>query len=204
VKEIQSKVQDFLKQNGMDPDDISMDQVVQVFLDEMEKGLAGQQSSLAMLPTYIDTEAEIPRGESVIVMDAGGTNFRVAAVCFENDGTATISDYELFDMPGLKEQVSKEEFFKIMAGYIEHVADKSTNVGFCFSYPIEMFPSKDGRVLYFSKEIKAPEVEGQMIGENLNLAISSALGTEKKQMVLLNDTVATLLAGRAALGAGRF
>jgi hexokinase len=107
-------------------------------------------------------------------------------------------------MPGLKKQVGKEEFFKIMAGYIKHVADKSPNVGFCFSYPIEMFPSKDGRVLYFSKEIKAPEVEGEIIGENLNLAISSVLGAKKKQMVLLNDTVATLLAGRAAPGAGRF
>ncbi len=204
MKEIQNKVQNFLKQNGMDPDDVSMDQVVQVFLDEMEKGLTGQQSSLAMLPTYIETEAEIPTGKSVIVMDAGGTNFRVATVCFGNDGTATISDYELFDMPGLKEQVGKEEFFEIMAGYIKRVADKSPSVGFCFSYPIEMFPSKDGRVLYFSKEIKAPEVEGQMIGENLNIAISSALGMGKKQMVLLNDTVATLLAGRAASGAGRF
>ena len=204
VKEIKNKVQDFLKQNGMDPAAISIDQVCQVFLDEMDKGLAGQQSSLAMLPTYIETEAEIPTDKSVIVMDAGGTNFRVATVCLGGDGKATISHYKLFDMPGLKEQVSKEEFFNSMAGYLEHVVDKSRNVGFCFSYPIEMFPSKDGRVLYFSKEIQASEVEGQMIGENLNLTISSALGAEKKKMVLLNDTVATLLAGRADPGAGRF
>jgi len=60
-----------------------------------------------------------------------------------------------------------------------------------------MSASKDGRVLYFSKEIQAPEVQGQMIGENLNLAISQAWLSDKKKMVLLNDTVATLLAGRA-------
>ncbi|MBN2593488.1 MAG: hypothetical protein JXA81_08275 [Sedimentisphaerales bacterium] len=204
MKEIKSKVQDFLRQNDMEPTDISIDHVCQAFLDEMEKGLAGEQSSLAMLPTYIETEAKIPTNKAVIVMDAGGTNFRVATVCLESDRTAKINDYKLFDMPGLREQVSKEEFFETMVGYIKHVADKSHKVGFCFSYPIEMLPSKDGRVLYFSKEIKASEVEGLMIGENLNLAISSSLGVETKQIVLLNDTVATLLAGRADPGAGRF
>ena len=53
MKQITGKVRDFLKQNEMDPADISMDQVCQVFLEEMDRGLAGQQSSLAMLPTYI-------------------------------------------------------------------------------------------------------------------------------------------------------
>ena len=69
-------------------------------------------------------------------------------------------------------------------------------MGFCFSYPIEMFPSKDGRALYFSKEIKAPEAAGQMIGENMGLAMHDLGIGGKKQFVLLNDTVATLLAGR--------
>jgi len=197
MKQIKSKVRDFLKKNGMEPADINIERVCRFFLDEMEKGLAGRKSSLAMLPTYIETEKEIPRNKPVIVMDAGGTNFRVATVVFGKDGKADINDFMLFEMPGLKGKVGKREFFSTMAGYIKHVADKSDNVGFCFSYPIEMSPGKDGRVLFFSKEIQAPEVEGQMIGENLNIAISDAGLDSKKQMVLLNDTVATLLAGRA-------
>jgi hexokinase len=51
-------------------------------------------------------------------------------------------------------------------------------------------------VLRFSKEIKTKGVEGQMIGENLNAAIKS-IGKEPKHVVILNDTVTTLLAGRA-------
>jgi len=192
-----SKVKDFVKKNGMDPADINIEQVCRVFLGEMQKGLAGVKSSLAMLPTYIETEAEIPPNKPVIVMDAGGTNFRVATVVFADDGKPNIEDFKLFKMPGLTGKIGKAEFFNTMAGYMEHVVKKSDRVGFCFSYPIEMSASKDGRVLYFSKEIQAPEVQGQMIGENLNLAISRAGLSGKKKMVLLNDTVATLLAGRA-------
>jgi hexokinase len=192
-----SKVKDFLKKNGMDSADINIEQVCRVFLGEMQKGLAGAKSSLAMLPTYIETEAEIPPNKPVIVMDAGGTNFRVATVVFADDGKPNIEDFKLFKMPGLTGKIGKAEFFNTMAGYMEHVVKKSDRVGFCFSYPIEMSASKDGRVLYFSKEIQAPEVQGQMIGENLNLAISRAGLSGKKKMVLLNDTVATLLAGKA-------
>jgi hexokinase len=63
-----------------------------------------------------------------------------------------------------------------------------------------MFPNKDGRVLYFSKEIKAPQVEGQMIGAGLSTAIAASGARADKTIVILNDTVATLLAGRADFG----
>ena len=98
-------------------------------------------------------------------------------------------------MPGVEHEIGKDEFFKIMAGYLKDVAGASQNIGFCFSYAVEMFPSKDGRLIRFSKEIKAKEVVGELIGENLNRAIvSMGLGGEK-HIVLLNDTVVTLLAG---------
>lgn len=197
MKRAKSKVRDFLKKNGMDPTDINIDDVCRSFLEQMKKGLAGKKSSLAMLPTYIETEREIPKNKPVIVMDAGGTNFRAATVTFGKRGKATIRDFKLFPMPGLKAKVGRKEFFSTMAGYIKHVVKKSDSIGFCFSYPIEMFPNKDGRVLFFSKEIQAPQVEGQMIGENLNVAINEAGLGNKRQIVLLNDTVATLLAGRA-------
>jgi hexokinase len=197
VKKVKSKVSDFLKKNSMDPMDININNICRSFLEQMEKGLAGKKSSLAMLPTYIETEREIPKNKPVIVMDAGGTNFRAATVTFEKRAKATIRDFKLFPMPGLKAKVSRKEFFSTMAGYIKHVVRKSDSIGFCFSYPIEMFPNKDGRVLFFSKEIRAPQVEGQMIGENLNVAISEAGLGNKRKIVLLNDTVATLLAGRA-------
>jgi len=197
VEEVKAKVTDFLNKNEMNPADIDMENTCQVFLKEMERGLNADQSSLAMLPTYIETERRIPLNKPVIVMDAGGTNFRVATVSFDQDGSSNIENFKLFPMPGVKQQVGKDRFFKTMAGYLDEIVDKSANIGFCFSYPIEMFPNKDGRVLYFSKEIKADEVAGSMIGENLKAAIRSSGSIGKKHVILLNDTVATLLAGRA-------
>lgn len=204
MEKIKQKVAKFLHKHGMHHADIDMEKTCRTFLREMDRGLAGHKGSLAMLPTYLDIERRIPKNKPVIVMDAGGTNFRVATVVFTPACTAVVENFRLFPMPGIKKQVGKDEFFGTMAGYVERVLGESHNIGFCFSYPIEMFPSRDGRALYFSKEIKAPEAAGQMIGENLNVAIRRMGHAGKKHVVLLNDTVATLLAGRGCAASRRY
>jgi hexokinase len=204
VEKIRRRVKEFLSNQGMYHGDISVPETCEVFLSEMDKGLAGKKGSLAMLPTYIDIERGLPRDKPVIVMDAGGTNFRVATVSFAQAGLAQIAEFKVYPMPGITAEVGKEEFFGTMAGYVRNVIDRSSSVGFCFSYPIEMFPTKDGRALYFSKEIKAPEAAGQMIGENMGLALTRLGRPDPKHFVLLNDTVATLLAGRAETSGRRF
>jgi hexokinase len=204
VEKTRSRVATFLSNQGMYHGDISIERTGNAFLAQMDKGLAGRKSSLAMLPTYIETEQDVPRNKPVIVMDAGGTNFRVATVTFKRGGDAEITDFKVYPMPGITAEVSEDDFFGTMAGYVRDIAERSRNVGFCFSYPIEMSPSKDGRVLYFSKEIKAPEVVGRMIGEGLGQALRQLGVPQKKHFVLLNDTVATLLAGRADTSGRRF
>lgn len=187
---------DFLKQYKMDHEQIDMEECCNIFLDEMEKGLAGQDSSLDMIPTYMETEKNVPIEKKVIVMDAGGTNFRVAVVHFNKDNKAVIENFQTNEMPGVEKEVSKKDFFKTMAGYVSDIIDESTNIGFCFSYPAEIMPNKDGKLIRFSKEIKAKQVKGQLIGESLNAALE-AIRKERKHVVILNDTVTTLLAGRA-------
>ena len=196
MQEIKKKVLDFLKKYQMDYEDIDIDRNVKVFLDDMAKGLAGKVSSLKMIPTYIQIEAEVPKNETVIVMDAGGTNFRVATVYFDKDSKPVIENFKLYPMPGVREEVSRDRFFEIMAGYIKDIIDTSENIGFCFSYPTEILPNKDGKLLRFSKEIKAKDVQGQIIGQNLNRAIGTMALGKNKHVVLLNDTVAALLAGK--------
>jgi hexokinase len=171
-----------------------------VFLDEMNKGLAGQNSSLAMIPTYIESLAEVPKEVPVVVIDAGGTNFRVGSVYFDNRGKPVIENFSKCEMPGVAEEVGREEFFETMAVYVKSVIGVSNSVGFCFSYPTEIYPNKDGRLLMFSKQIKADEVVGELIGENLNRAIKKLGIGNKKHIVILNDTVTTLLAGAGIYG----
>jgi hexokinase len=196
VEEIRNKVVDFLKKCGMDYEDIDIETSCSIFLEEMQRGLAGEDSSLQMIPTYIETDKDVPLNEPVIVVDAGGTNFRVATAYFDEKKRPVLENFRSCSMPGIEEEVSKENFFKIMAGYLKEIVDTSTNIGLCFSYPTEISPNKDGRLIRFSKEIKAREVEGQMIGENLAAALRQSGCAQAKHVVLLNDTVTTLLAGR--------
>ena len=49
--------------------------MLESFRVEMEAGLAGASSSLAMLPTYLSPLAEGVEG-TVLFVDAGGTNLR--------------------------------------------------------------------------------------------------------------------------------
>ena len=200
MKEIRDKVRLFLKDNGMYHEDIDMDKFCDIFSDQMHRGLAGSDSSLAMIPTYIEVGADIPADKSVIVLDAGGTNFRVAAVHFDQSGKPVIENFVQKPMPGLDKEAGKEEFFATIVEYMAGVVDASESIGFCFSYPTEILPSKDGRLIRFCKEVKAKEVEGELIGRNLIAAIKAAGHKGNKHIAILNDTVATLLAGMSASG----
>jgi hexokinase len=196
MKKIKQNVTRFLRKYQMDHLDVDIDSNIGAFLKEMKKGLAGKKSSLDMIPTYIEIGAEVPTNKRVIAIDAGGTNFRVATVYFDDNKKAVIENPRLYKMPGVEREIGKDEFFKTMAGYLKDVAGAAQNIGFCFSYPTEMFPNKDGRVILLTKEVKAKQVQGQIVGENL-LGAMTELGIEsKKRVVILNDTVATLLAGK--------
>ena len=102
MEEARTRVKTFLEEQGMYHKDLSIEETCQTFLAEMDKGLTSGDSSLAMLPTYIETERQLPRNQPVIVMDAGGTNFRVATVCFKDQGEPEITDFRVFPMPGIK------------------------------------------------------------------------------------------------------
>jgi hexokinase len=196
MNKIKRRVIRFLREYEMDVLDIDFDQNIERFLDHMRKGLAGRKSSLEMIPTFLDVEAEVPSGRRVIVADAGGTNFRAATVVFDDQKRPLIENLRLFTMPGIEQEVSRDDFFAVMAGYFRDVASAASEIGFCFSYPVQMFPDKDGKLIRFSKEIKAPGVIGQFIGRRLNQALAAAGRGGDRHIVLLNDTVATLLAGR--------
>ncbi len=193
-----SKVKDFLKKNKLFGSDIDLDLYVREFHEEMRLGLQGKESSLRMIPTYIEADNEFLKETPVLAIDAGGTNFRTALITFRENGETEIGEIHHHPMPGLDREISAAEFFETMAEYVKPLVDKTEKIGFCFSYATEIYPNKDGKLLHFSKEVKAPEVVGKMIGKSL----LDVLQLPDKEIVLLNDTVATLLAGKSA-GTGK-
>lgn len=195
----------FLADNRISPASVDFDAAVEAFLLEMERGLQHGEGSLAMIPTYIAAEGQVPPDTPVLVLDAGGTNFRVAAVRFDQEGVPQIEGFRKNPMPGSQgRQVGREEFFDLLSADIGDLHSVSDAVGFCFSYPTQIMPDHDGRVLHFSKEVKAPQVEGEYVGRGLREALLRAGIRDEKRIVVLNDTVATLLAAKSSVPASAY
>jgi len=176
---------------------LDFDAFVAAFQGEMAEGLAGRPSSLSMFPSHIEPgSGRLPLNQPVAVIDAGGTNLRTALVSLKSDYTLAMSDFDRHPMPGIDRKVSAGEFFSTIAGYVRKTADKTDRIGFCFSYPMSQDSSSDGILQSWTKEIKAPEVLNRPICAHLKAALKEQGCREEKRMTILNDTVATLLAGR--------
>lgn len=190
------KVNDFLERHKMTASNFSVEALLKDFKSEMETGLTVKKSSLAMIVSYIQCNESVPINTPVIVLDAGGTNLRVCTVCFDESGNANIDHFTKHQMPGRAQELSKEDFYNTICDYLEPVIDKADSIGFCFSYPSEISHQKDGKLLYWTKEVKVPEIVGEYVGAGL-LDTLALRGYKNKKIVILNDTVSCLLAGTA-------
>ena len=184
----------FLAQHGFYLD-LDLNALTNEILTDMDKGLSGKKSYQDMIPTYFDPSAIKIHETSVIVIDAGGTNFRSSLVTFNKDGSASVSDFQKTKMPGTDCELSKKDFFSQIARNISRFKDKCNEICFCFSYAMAITEDHDGILTSFSKEVKAPEVVGCKIGEELKKALREEGWQNELKVILLNDTVSALLAG---------
>ena len=166
-------------------------------MEEMERGLAGEKSSLPMIPTYLSDDGAIPRDTPAVVIDAGGTNFRRALITFDDSGY-TVDSLSKRKMPGIDRPATWEEFVSFTADSILPLMDKAEKVGFCFSFTADVTPEIDGRVRRIDKEVVITGCEGQLVAASLKAELERR-GVLGKKIVILNDTVAVLLGGLAAV-----
>ena len=174
--------------------------LAQGILDDMKRGLKKEPADQDMIRTFCNPPEKTAKNESVIVIDAGGTNFRSCLVTFDQEGQPQISEMEKTRMPGVERELSRKEFFEQFAVNLEHLKNKADRIGFCFSYPMEIQENGDGILLGFSKEVKAPEVVGCKVGECLKEALAAHGWNTIKRITMCNDTVSALLAGAACAG----
>ena len=174
--------------------------LAQGILDDMRRGLKKQLSDQDMIRTFCNPPKDTAKNQSVIVIDAGGTNFRSCLVTFDAAGVPVISEMEKTKMPGVERELSRKDFFEQIAQNLEHLKNKADRIGFCFSYPMEIQTDGDGILLGFSKEVKAPEVIGSKVGECLKNALAQHGWNTIKRVTMCNDTTSALLAGAATAG----
>ncbi len=190
-----SAVEIFLKKHMLHADEIDTQVHVQNFIRHMENGLQNKESSLAMLATYVKVQKNIAHHENVIVLDAGGTHVRSALIHFDESGAPIIKHYNSSNMPGRQGQVSCQEVFDHFVQQIKDIADKSTKIGFCFSYPTQAMPNHDGKLLFMSKGVDIGDHQDMLVGECLRAALKKEGFDKDYQIIIVNDTLTTLLMG---------
>lgn len=181
---------------------IDEDELLAFFMSEMDRGLAGEPSSLAMLPAYVSGSCTVVPGEKVIVIDAGGTNLRTSLVSFDADLNPVKESFSKRKMPGTEGmRVTAAEYFSAIADAVEPLISESDKIGFCYSYAAEITPEGDGIATECSKEVDAPEIVGKRVGRSLLDELERrGIDVSKKKLIVLNDTVATLLAAKVKSG----
>jgi hexokinase len=195
-------VSEFAHYYGFHYDNLDPLSLMKAVLRHMERGLNGQPSSLPMIPSYIVPVSHVPPGKTVLALDSGGTNLRASLVHFGENGKALAEGTVKIPMPGTRGRVGADEFFDQIAGLIIPLLEKAPGIGgigFTFSYAMETTSDADGILLSFSKEVDAPEVIGKAVGKELRDALARKGVKFPGRIVLLNDTVATLLSGLAGI-----
>ncbi len=195
------RINDFLKETGMHPACIDMDECTRAFVSEMRSGLAGEASSLMMIPTYFSVDGGIERGGRAIALDAGGTNFRVALTEMGEDSVKILSS-EVFPMPGSRGAITKDEFLDEVCGKIEPLLNDADKIGFCFSFPAEITPERDGKLVAFNKEVSVEGSEGMLVCAEIEKRLEKRGSKKTSAFVLLNDTIAAMLGGMASMQGG--
>ncbi|MDR2247662.1 MAG: hexokinase [Treponema sp.] len=201
---IPKELTDFARHYGFHYDICDPVMLIRDILSDMERGLRGQRSSLPMIPAYIRPAVSMPPGKPVLALDAGGTNLRAALVRFNEKGESRAEGTKKAPMPGTQGRVTSDQFFDQLADVTAPLLEAAPDVagiGFCFSYPAEITTDADGILLAFSKEVDAPEVIGKRIGQGLREALARRKLKAPERIVLLNDTVATLLSGMVEIPA---
>lgn len=194
--------QKFMKKHGLDPETISPEAYAPKMLENMLSGLAGNVVDMPMIPTFLKGMDVPPMHKPVMVIDAGGTNYRCALATFDESG-CSISNLFKAKMPGTDKPVTWDEFIAFVADSLVPFAAEADTVGFCFSYDADITPEVDGIVRRIDKEVEVTGCEGKRIGEALSSALAER-GFPGKRVLILNDTVAALLGGSASIDVSRY
>ena len=195
----------FLRDHDMFYEQMPFEELIGRYLDEMEAGLNGRPSSLYMIPSYIRADSEPARGQSVLVIDAGGTNLRAGRVHFDSKSQSVVETLKKRYMPGAGgEHITADEMFRRIAEFALEAAEGCSRACVSFSYPCQNRPDGDGMILELGKELQVEGAEGRLVCASLEAALKELGAAGSRSWRLTNDSVGSLLGGKAAAPRGRF
>lgn len=171
--------------------------IAHAFREKVEEGLNKNNAEIQCIPTFILPKATDVKGKA-LVLDLGGTNYRVAIVDFSTEkpiiypNNGWKKDMSIMKSPGY----TREELFKELADLIVEIKrEEEMPIGYCFSYPTESIPGGDARLLRWTKEVDIREMVGQFVGKPLLDYLNEKNKIRFTGIKVLNDTIASLFAG---------
>jgi hexokinase len=180
--------------------DLSTEQLKEIaesLQNKVETGLRLENQEVQCIPTFIYPKTSDVKGKAV-VLDLGGTNYRVASVDFAG-GETTIrpengfkKDLSIMKTPGFNE----EQLFEEQADLIKEIKrEEAIPIGYCFSYPAESLPDGDARLLRWTKGVDIPTMIDKPVGKPLVDYLNAQSTPPFTGIKVINDTVASLFAG---------
>ncbi|MCD7914668.1 MAG: hexokinase [Tannerellaceae bacterium] len=165
--------------------------------EKIEAGLEADNTEIQCIPTYIYPQTSEVTGQT-IVLDLGGTNYRVAAIDLQA-GKPTIhpengwkKDLSVMKTPGFTEQDLYEE----QTDPIKEIKRAGElPIGYCFSFPAESLPNGDAKLLRWTKGVDIKEMIGKPVGQSLIDYLNAHTTPAFSGIKVVNDTVASLFAG---------
>ena len=171
--------------------------IAHTFREKVEEGLNKNNAEIQCIPTFILPKATDVKGKA-LVLDLGGTNYRVAIVDFSTEkpiiypNNGWKKDMSIMKSPGY----TREELFKELADLIVEIKrEEEMPIGYCFSYPTESIPGGDARLLRWTKGVDIREMVGQFVGKPLLDYLNEKNKIRFTGVKVLNDTIASLFAG---------
>ena len=170
-------------------------EVARLFASRVGEGLREEGREVPCLLTYVPTLSTVPDGAALVV-DLGGTRVRAAMVHCTNGVLEVHGEIAEALLP-LERGVplARERYMQTQVEVVRRLAPPSgLPLGYCFSYPSASLPDGDATLIGWTKGVNIPDVEGHAVGLMLQQALALA-GITTGGAVVLNDTVAALLAG---------
>lgn len=171
--------------------------IAYAFREKVEEGLSKKNAEIQCIPTFILPKAADVKGKA-LVLDLGGTNYRVAIVDFTREKPVIYpnngwkKDMSVMKSPGY----TREELFKELADLIVEIKrEEEMSIGYCFSYPAESVPGGDAKLLRWTKGVDIRKMVGQFVGKPLLDYLNEKNKIKFTGIKVLNDTIASLFAG---------
>ncbi len=172
-------------------------EIARALQHKVETGLSEDNTEVQCIPTFVYPGKE-PVSGSAVVLDLGGTNYRVATVDVDNNKALIHpengwkKDLSVMKTPGF----TQEQLYKELADPIcETKRDKEMPIGYCFSYPAESTEDGDATLLRWTKGVDIPEMIGKPVGKTLLDYLNEVTIPHFSDIKVINDTVASLFAG---------